>query len=279
VILNFTEWTIYIKDLNTGVVDTVNHSTSGATTLFHYYNILTKTWDANHEPNKNSWDFYFTNYGDLYHANPGPPTPTWSVVTGVLQNYNVVTAQVNGIAPDSADYTTIDSAAYSMGINTIGWDWKAVNGAPPPTYLLDSTVSWFVKKIDSGDIWQLYFDYFQKDSTTGDQMIGLQKRLVYHDSIPNSVNQVSQYLNNFILAPNPVVDGNVNLLVDAKQNLTAAQISITDITGRTIMKTTKNISTGFHQLRLNVGNYPTGIYLVNLSGNGYRSTQKLVIQR
>ena len=81
-----------------------------------------------------------------------------------------------------------------------------------------------------------------------------------------------------ILAPNPTANGFTHLLIDAKQNIQNAQITVTDLSGRVISKSAKNINAGFQQLDINVSNYTAGMYFVNISAQGWSNTQKLIVK-
>jgi hypothetical protein len=259
-------WTIYVKDLGTSDIDTLAPLTTGATTLFKYYNLETKTW-SDREPNKNSWDIVFTNYMDLYSGQG------LQGVTGVLNNYNVEVAQADDLVPNDADYTDFASN-YSEDIHTIGSDWKTVNMT---TFLFDikEKQSWFVK-VSNGDIWQLYFDMFAKDAGNQEREIGLQKRKVFTQ--PVGVEQLNNVISEIVVAPNPAVNGQSNLLINAKQNISNAQVTIMDLSGRVVLKTTRNINAGFQQLRLDVSTYPAGMYMINIAGAGWNATHKLAVQ-
>ncbi len=263
---NGNQWTLYVKDLATNTIDTLGVSIAGATTLFKYYNLTTKTW-SDREPNKNSWDIVFSNFMDLYG------TYGLQGVTGVLSNYNIKVAQADNVAPNSADYNNFASA-YSEDIHTIGSDWKAVNMT---TFKYDSKVnqSWFIK-LTNGDIWQIYFDMFDKDAANN-QKVALQKRKVYTAPVTGIVD-ANQFVSNVVVAPNPVTNGQANLLVDAKQTIRDAKIIVTDLSGRVVLQTTKTINAGFQQLRLDVSNYTSGLYMINLAGEGWNSVQKVVVR-
>lgn len=263
---NGNAWTLYTKNLADGDIDTLEVSIANATTLFKYYNFTTKAW-TDREPNKNSWDIVFSNFMDLY-GNYG-----LQGVTGVLSNYNIKVAQADNIAPNSADYNNFASN-YSEDIHTIGSDWKTVNMT---TYQYDITAnqSWFIK-LTSGDIWQIYFDMFA--TVGGERKIGLQKRKVYTAPPPTSVVDVNEFVSNVVVAPNPAINGQANLLVDAKQTIRDAKIIVTDLSGRVVLQTTKTINAGFQQLRLDVSNYTSGLYMINLAGEGWNTVQKLVVR-
>ncbi len=260
------QWTMYYRELGSTDVDTINISTTGSNTLFKYYNIETKTV-LDREPARTSWDFVFTNYMDLYG------TSGLQGVTGALQNYNVSVAQVNNVVPNSADYTTIVASSYDSSLNTIGNDWKYLDGM---AWALTANRSYFVKVLN-GDIWQVYFDYFAKQDVTNFRRIGLQKRKVYTVP-PAGVTELNAFVSNVLVVPNPAANGNTNLLIDAKQELKNAQITIVDLNGRVVMKAQQNIKAGFQQLPLDISKYPTGVYMINLSGAGFSATQKMVVK-
>ena len=266
---NGNAWTLYTKNLADNDIDTLEVSIAGATTLFKYYNLTSKTW-SDREPNKNSWDIVFGNFMDLYSGQG------LQGVTGVLSNYNIKVAQVDNIAPNSADYTTVAATAYSEDIHTIGSDWKTVNMT---TFKFDikANQSWFIK-LKSGDIWQIYFDMFATDATTQEREVGLQKRKVFTQP-PAGVVDANEFVSNVVVAPNPVRDGQANLLIDAKQTIRDAKIVITDLSGRVVLQTTKTINAGFQQLRLDVSNYNSGLYMINLTGEGWNTVQKLVVTK
>lgn len=265
-LVNGNAWKLYYRELGSTDVDTIEISTAGSTTLFKYFNLETGEV-VEREPNRESWDFVFTNYMDLYG------TQGMQGVTGALQNYNVSVAQIDNVVPNNADYQSVDSTDYSFNVNTIGNDWKYLDGM---SWALTQDRSYFVKVLN-GDIWQIYFDYFA--TVSGDRKIGFQKRKVYTKPVPpTGVNEVNAFVGNMIVVPNPSVGGFSNLLIDAKKDIQNAQITITDLSGRVALKATKNIKAGFQQLRVDVSNYPAGVYMINLAGAGFSTTQKLVVQ-
>ncbi|NOZ45743.1 MAG: T9SS type A sorting domain-containing protein [Chlorobi bacterium] len=82
--------------------------------------------------------------------------------------------------------------------------------------------------------------------------------------------------NNFRLYPNPS-NGEV-FLKSLSNNINGnVNISISDITGRTVMNQTVNVQAG-SLVQLNTNNLSSGIYIINVISNGKRDTQKLVIE-
>src|SRR5690606_18816144 len=134
----------------------------------------------------------------------------------------------------------------------------------------------------TGDIWQVYFDFFPVATSDVDVKIGARVRKVL-DYIPNedttSIQNINQLVGNIVLAPNPSNGSTTNLLIDAKKDLKNMQIVVSDLSGRALQSATKNINAGFHQLRLDVSGYAPGLYMITLRGEGWTTTQKLIISR
>jgi hypothetical protein len=244
--------------------------------LFAYYNIATHQF-IDREPTINSWNLVATRYADTGYAG-GALLST----TGILSNINVEIATQSNLVPNNADSVMAASANFMDTRNVIGGKYKSLNGTTHVWELYDS-LSYFIKVIkgvDSGDIWQIYFDHFPPATTGVDVKIGLQKRKIYNYTAPppTGVNEVNAFVGNMLVVPNPSVSGSSNLLIDAKKDIQNAQITIADLSGRAVLKTTKNIKAGFQQLRIDVSHYPAGVYMINLAGAGFSTTQKLVVQ-
>lgn len=260
---NLNRWLLFYRELGSTEVDTIDISTANSGVLFKYFNLETGEI-VDREPQRTTWDFAFMNYMDLYGAQG------MQGVTGALQNYNVTIAQVDNVIPDNADYNALPQTAYSSNINTIGNDWKRLEGT---SWALVADRSYFIK-VANNDIWQVYFDYFA--TVNGDRRIGFKKRKVY--AAPLSVTKVNDYVSNVVLAPNPSANGSTNILVDAKQPVRNARITVADVTGRVVLKSVVNLHAGFQQLRLDISTFKAGMYMVNLSGDGFSNTQKLMVK-
>ncbi len=96
------------------------------------YLSLTTGEIMDNEPDSESWDLVFTKYHD--ESIP-------YMVTGVLSNINVETAEVRNMDPDLADPST---AVYSNDISVIGSDWKTFDMGSF-TYLVEPDLTYFVK--------------------------------------------------------------------------------------------------------------------------------------
>ncbi len=241
-----------------------------------YFNLATRT-TVDREPAYENWHLLATKYGDYYSGAPGGAVMS---TTGILTSPGVEVAKAADLVPDDADYNDF-AADYSEDKNVIGGTYKAVNmtGTPPGWEVYDS-LSYFIKNhlgTDSGDIYQVYFDYFPA-ATSGDVKIGIQVRKVYDYVKPTNIKNVDQNIGSITLAPNPSVSGTTNILIDAKTNVGAAMITVTDINGRVINTYNHNVGTGLNQLRLNVSAYQSGLYLVNVFTANGRQSVKLLVQ-
>jgi hypothetical protein len=162
---------------------------------------------------------------------------------------------------------------YSQNLNTIGNDWKLLNASFQ--WELVANKSYFIKTLNE-DIWQLYFDYFA--TVSGDRKVGFQKRKVYTKPPTTGINELNAAINTALIVPNPSEGGTTNLVVDAKKDIQNAHITVADLSGRVVLKANQNIKAGLQQLRLDVSKYPAGVYMINLSGADFSTTQKLVVK-
>lgn len=279
--LTNAHWTFKVANLDgtNQVTKEFDMNPDYANKLFAYYNLATGAF-VNRDPASNTWDFMLTKYNELVSMGPG--APVMYPVTGILSNENRGVyelhdvAALNAVWDSAAMYNNFDSA-----INVIGRDWKTSSYANG-IYTLD-TASYFMQVLN-GDVWQFEFTHASLGNTSANPevlpgRVGLRKRKVYTKPVPpTGVSEVNAFVGNMIVVPNPSVGGFPNLLIDAKKDIQNAQITITDLSGRVALKATKNIKTGFQQLRIDVSNYPTGVYMINLAGAGFSTTQKLVVQ-
>jgi hypothetical protein len=90
---------------------------------------------------------------------------------------------------------------------------------------------------------------------------------------------ISSYeLNNDIrVFPNPAAD-EVSLLFENSLNASAL-VELTDITGRVVSKWTIEKPTKEQTVQLNVNTFSAGTYLLNITSNGKKSVQKLVLTK
>lgn len=244
--------------------------------LFAYFNISTGEF-LNREPDMNNWHLLATKYLDVY---PGSPTSGLLSTTGIVSNINVELASATPIMANEADYADY-ADDYDTVKNVIGGKYKYLEMVGMSgTWKLEDSLSYFIKiknGTGAGDIWQVYFDYFPESTGAAvDVKIGLQKRKVF--TAPLSAGDVKTQLSAVVLAPNPAVSGVTNLVIDAKENVSAAIVTIADISGRVVFKSNTNIKAGLQQLRLDVSQFTPGMYFVNVGAQGWSNTQKLIVK-
>lgn len=81
----------------------------------------------------------------------------------------------------------------------------------------------------------------------------------------------------FAMFPNPASD---LLTLDMDMNADrAVQISVSDITGKVMLVNSYQLQKDFNRVTLNVGNLPSGIYIVRVDNGDLNGIQKLVITR
>jgi hypothetical protein len=242
-----------------------------------YFNLQTREF-INRDPDFGTWHLLATKYGDRSYSSSNILS-----TTGILTAPTVVVAVAQDVLPNDADEADY-ADAYSGNRNEIGGKYKALNSSTFEWEVKDS-LSYFIKSVygeDTGDIWQVYFDFFPVATSDVDVKIGARVRKVL-DYIPNedttSIQNINQLVGNIVLAPNPSNGSTTNLLIDAKKDLKNMQIVVSDLSGRALQSATKNINAGFHQLRLDVSGYAPGLYMITLRGEGWTTTQKLIISR
>ena len=240
-----------------------------------YFNLQTREF-VNRDPDYGTWHLLATKYGDSGYMGPSILS-----TTGILTAPTVVVAVAENVVPDDADEAEY-ADTYSENRNEIGGKYKGLSGNFE--WEVKDSLSYFIKSVygeDTGDIWQVYFDYFPIATSGMDVKIGAQIRKVldYVPDTTSAIQTINDVVGNIVLAPNPSNGSHTNLLIDAKKELKNMQIVICDISGRVMQTATKNISAGFHQLRLDVSGYAPGLYMITLQGEGWRSTQKLIISR
>ncbi|RLD35596.1 MAG: hypothetical protein DRI73_02290 [Bacteroidetes bacterium] len=98
---------------------------------FIYFSIVSGNIMDN-EPKTDEWDLVFTKYHD--ESIP-------YIVTGILSNINIETAEVRGIDTDLADP---ESAVFTSSISEIGSDWKTFDMGSF-SYIIENDLCYFVK--------------------------------------------------------------------------------------------------------------------------------------
>lgn len=207
------------------------------------------------EPAVSDWDFVFTKYyTDVQNTKYN--------VTGILSSDNITVATAAGDATNSL--------SYSEAINTIGYNWKALNSTW--TYDVDSELKFYVKDKDE-KIYKLYFTQFEGGST-GNLAFN------FEDVTQTlGIEEVGESIA-FGIYPNPVrSDKKINIIFDVnKINKNENKIEIYNLSGQRVLKTSVSNSLGFYDKEINLNDLNSGIYMLKFTSGNYQKTKKIVIQ-
>ncbi len=235
---------------------------------FAYYNIETDQF-LSREPKSEDWDLLFTKYNEETMGGYG--------VFGILVNSGIEVAKISvDTFPDHDTLYSEDlTLEFNDTMNVFSYNWKTTSSGGSAY----DTVSWFVK-VQNGDIWQLVFtDFVSGLEATNPGMVALQKQLVYEAPPDTGINIAKiETFGNIAIAPNPTVSNATNILIDAVRDINNTAIFVTDINGRVVKSFNKNFTKGFHQLRLDVSNLTSGLYLINIQAEGTTQSHKLMVK-
>jgi len=226
--------------------------------LFAYVNLGTYTI-LDREPSKSNWDLVFTRYKDT--ATQMGLTLTMNV-SGVLQHPNVSVAKVPGAGTPS--WTSL---SYLDSINTIGYDWKYFPGSYP---FLITDNNYFIKNKNNNTYSVIQFTAFG-GSING--MYTFKKQSLGTTSISST----NTYNNTILSYPNPA-SHSLSLLIDAKENMEHARISIFNLTGSLIYSTVVNIQAGMNTFNIPTADFANGLYLLQTNLMKEVQQQKICIQ-
>jgi len=228
---------------------------------FAYYSFATKA-QADLEPVNTSWDLLFTRFNVA--------SQLYTVAQGIFQNDGVTALKFAPVNVDTVGLTSATVATFSPAINTIGWDWKKTNAG---VFTLEDSTTYLVKAKD-GSIWKIIFTSFIGSSAGRSTFT--KQRLA---AATGTEGDLSRSLN-AVLFPNPAGSSSpVNLAIDNNANLRSLNLRIMDVAGRTLRSSQLELNNGLNALSLNTAELGTGVYLVQLAGDGYSQTLRLVVNR
>lgn len=234
---------------DTTVVFDVNAYTSKN---FVYYSLDTRQI-LDRDPDTDSWDILFTKYVGAQ------PQGGFYPVTGVLSNNNVEVATATLIDTSLvnwSDYTMTDNKA------NIGWDWKSFNMSTF-TYEVADSQAYFVQDI-FGDVYKLIFTGFVGSSNGN---VFFTKSLLSNVGMNNITKT-----NEFAVYPNPAE--NYIQLDFTGNTLSNASVTLYDLSGKMVF--TKAIHDSSE--RLNLSEFNSGFYLLQIQNNAQIYTQSLIIK-
>ncbi len=217
---------------------------------FLYYNLSSKQI-VDHEPISADWDIMFTKY------MAEQPSGGYYPVTGVLSNYGVEIARIEGVdtsLTNWADFSFSDEKA------VIGWDWKSFS-MTTMSYQCEDSLVFFVKNLD-GDIYKLIFTDFAGSSTGN---------VSFTKTKLSSVGIGEIFENNLRIYPNPVSD---YLMIET--GLEAEyQFEIFDLAGK--LQISESASKAIN--KIDVQNLNSGIYFIRiLTEQNIIKTQKFIVK-
>ncbi len=227
---------------------------------FGYYS-LSANAALDREPASASWDLLFGSYTRNLPSEYG--------VTGVLANNDVRVAKCVEVA-DVATFTAYSTATFNTAINVIGYDWKTFNGT---AYDIEDSTVFFVEPAN-GDIWKVVFTGFG-GSSTGAMMFSKEK---LYTAPPAGTTGVMAATPSVALYPNPASGSNVNLVYSFPAAVPAASVTITDMTGKVILREGIQGGEGLQQHIINTSSLMPGMYLVQVTGGNYTSMPQLIKQ-
>lgn len=111
------------------------------------------------EPDKLSWDLFFTQYTTLLYTDVGDPYPY--LVTGVLLNQTIVEVAVDSITPfASINYEMAQAMTYTKQADRIGYNWKYYD-FDSGSYTVNSDLVYIIRDT-KGYLYKLRFIGFYK---------------------------------------------------------------------------------------------------------------------
>ncbi len=251
-----TQWVFTISKLDGTDSNTVTIKKKDfAGKLFAYYNMNTNTVIDREPVPANQWNLLFTRYKAL--VTLGPTTIMYPVM-GVLQNMNTMAYKLTGPTAFTANY---DTMKFIPKTRTIDWDWKVITTSPGEWPIVDTTV-FFTK--NANHINKIKFTRYHAASDR--QVIVFNKTkydaLALNEAIKNKL-QVSVY-------PNPATE---NLFVALDSKTKTAQITISDLSGKSIINATL-----LNQNNIDISGLQLGMYMLTVSTENGSETVKFIKQ-
>ena len=195
----------------------------------------------------------FTRYEEENVTLNGETMPY--VVTGVMTNQNLV-AEFNG---DINIYPNSDDLNFSYDINTIGYDWKEYSGE----FIIVPNRTYYILNQEQTKLYKILFQSFSGQAS-GNLSFTIEEINNF-----NPINSLSELENNFTISPNPN-QGEFKI----NSNINDGIITIIDTRGKILIKEELSQS-----LTLNLNEIIDGIYLININGDKFNISKKMVIKK
>jgi hypothetical protein len=209
------------------------------------------------DPAHADWDIKFTKYQQLQ------PQGSFYPVTGVLANTERLTARVEGVPVEDAEWFGQD---YQSNIGLIGSDWKQFDMGSFSWVLKDSLSYFFVDSNEN--VWHLAFTGFGGSANGNIKFVKNKVGAVSVENVPVLAEEVNIY-------PNPVQNSfNVDVVVN--NNVENVRIEGYTLTGNIIY--TSNAIVGTQTVTLDASQWQNGMYLVRVGNSDHALVQKLIKQ-
>ena len=175
-------------------------------------------------------------------------------VSGVLTNGNLI-SQYDGSTENTPSMMSLDTL---RNINTIGWDWKEYTGS----YSMVPNRAYYIADLEEETVYEVIFQSFA-GSSSGNISFYLNQT----ESL-GSMSVISSVKKEFVIYPNP----SKGVFYLELENSDEAMVNITDIRGKRISSLKMKKSTS-----INLIDYPSGFYFVNILGNEINISEKVSI--
>ena len=188
-------------------------------------------------------------------------------VLGILTGRGIQTAKATGVDPakvSAQDYAN----KFEKRTDVIGFDWKAFTLATN-SWSIPSDWAYFVK-LRNGDVYKIVFQDFEGSAT------GI---TTFEKTFIGQLTSISEgNLDNIQLKVFPSnATEEINIAFDNRDS-EKFNYSIADLSGRTFTSAELNVQAGFQVHTLNVGDLPSGAYLLTLQSAKGISTAKFFKQ-
>jgi len=220
---------------------------------FIYYSLINNEI-LDREPDSANWDFVFTRYEEDLNNNPNDPL--YYKVTGVLSNGNLV-SEYNG--PLDINPST-ENMSISNEINTIGYDWKEYTGE----FVIIPNRAYYLFSQDQISLYKIIFQSF---SGQGAGNVSFTIEEIEGFNPVNNINSIEE--NTIQIYPNPNT-GRFYIDLNEKKGT----LSIIDSYGKIVLKKELNQS-----LTLNLDDLSEGLFLINLKGENFNVSKKMLIKK
>ncbi|WP_313578530.1 T9SS type A sorting domain-containing protein [Chishuiella sp.] len=225
--------------------------------IFNYFNITTDSV-VTPEPESSQWDLKFTQYTTDY---PMGNEYVKYLVTGPLQSDNILVAEIEG------DNNPKNATEYKSDINTIGYDWKKLNGF---SYILRD-VSYFVKNISSNKIYKLEFNAIPSSSVG---TLSFEYKDVTASLATNDIEKTKFGIYTDVNQPKTIS------IIYNSQEASSSNIAVAiySINGQLVHQENYKPTGSFTNKSINLSRLSAGVYIVKLQSGGKTESKKVVLR-